>query len=265
MKGAVEQQWGYLEPLLTVQQLKDRFLFGLPLVSGIKDPITHKNAVMTDDLISDTVNRAVAMVEADCSICIFPQIIKENQAFDRNEYLSWGFFRTEKRPIAGIHQISVVTSTQTGVFILPAEWIETGRLKYGQVNIIPFTSALGSGTMPQATSAGGSVILMLLANRDWVPSFWQLEYTCGFPDALLPKLVNEIVGTKSAMEVLSMLAATYARTTSQSLGIDSLSQSSSGPGPQIYMQRLTELEKKYEQLKHKIKTMFGMVLFSGNV
>ena len=265
MKSASEQQWGYLEPLLTPQQLRDRFLFGLPLVSGIKDPVSHKAAVMTDDLIKDTIDRAVAMVEADTSLCIFPQIVEEQHPFDQCEYLQFGYFRTKHRPVCGVHKLSVMPSTQQDIFIVPQEWVSSDGLTEGRIQILPMTAALGSGGFIPATSAGGAVFLQILGNRPWLPSFWHIQMTCGFPDALLPKVVNEIVGTKAAMEVLSMLGATYARTTSQSLGIDSLSQSTSGPGPQIYLVRLEALEKKYEQLKHKLKVMWGMTLFSGNV
>jgi len=265
MKTAVETQWTYLEPILSPEQVVSRFLFGIPLVSRVKDPITHKNAVYTMEMVKDTVIRAVAMVEADTSVTIFPQIIKEQHAFDQNEYLSWGYFRTKKRPVAGIHKMCVMPSTQQDIFIVPQEWICTDGLTEGRIQILPMTSALGSGGFIPSTSAGGAVFLQILGNRPWIPSFWNIEMTIGFPDGNLPRIVNELIGTYAAYEILSQLAATYALVTSQSLGIDGLSQSSSGPGPQLYSQRMTELTAKKDQLKHKIKVLFGQVLFSGNV
>lgn len=62
-----------------------------------------------------------------------------------------------------------------------------------------------------------------------------------------------------------MLAATYARTNSHSLGIDGLSQSVSTPGPQIFKIRLEELEKKKTALTKKIKAIFGYKIFSGTL
>ena len=263
--NASEIQWSYVEPLITPQQVKDRFLFGIPLVSNIKDPITQRQQVFTPELIQDVIERMVAMVEADTSIDIFPRLNQEKREFDQNHYLSFGFVRTMRRPAAALHKLSVSPSTNTDVFIVPQEWCETGRMYQGQINILPLTACLGSGGFVPATSAGGAVFLQILGNRPWLPSFWLIEYTSGFPDGLVPKLINEILGTYSAIEVLSMLAATYARTTSQSLGMDSLSQSTSGPGPALYDNRIAVLVAKRDQLKHKLKSIYGMTLFSGEV
>ena len=263
--SATEIQWQYLEPLITSQQLRDRFLFGIPMVSGIRDPITHKPQVMTDDLIKDTINRAVGMVEADTSISIFPQIVREQQPFDRAEYLSWGYFRIMHRPVACVHDLSVMPSTQQSIFRVPPEWICTDGLIDGRIQIVPMTSALGAGAFIPATSAGGATMLMILGSQPWLPAFWCWTVTIGFPDGLVTRVINEIVGTYAAMEVLGMLAASHALVTSQSLGIDSLSQSTSGPGPQMYAQRMTELTAKRDHLKRKVKTIFGMNLFSGNL
>lgn len=262
---ASQVQWKYLEPLLTPEQLRNRYLFGIPLVSNVKDPITGRHQVMTDDLLQDIIERAVEMVEADTSLDIAPKIIEEKAEFDQAEYLQFGFFKLKHRPAAAIHKLSVSPSTDQDVFIVPQEWIETGLLTRGQVNIIPMTAALGSGAFIPATSAGGAVFLQLLGNKPWLPSFWLIEYTAGFPDMLIPKLVQEIIGTKAAMETLSLLAATYARSTSHSLSLDSGSQSVSGPGPQLFVQRLTELGQKYDGLRRKLKAKYGQVLFSGNI
>lgn len=262
---ASEIQWSYVEPLITPEQLVNRFLFGIPLVSGIKDPITHRAQVMTADLIKDTIERMVAQVELETSIDIFPRINNEKRDFDQADYLQFGYFRTFRRPAACVHSLSVSPSTNQDVFVVPQEWIETGRLYQGQINILPMTAALGSGGFIPATSAGGAVFLQILGNRPWLPSFWLIEYTSGFPDGAISKPMNELIGTYAAIEVLSMLAATYARSTSQSLGIDSLSQSTSGPGPQIYVQRITDLTAKRDALKKKLRAHYGQSLFSGQV
>jgi hypothetical protein len=82
---------------------------------------------------------------------------------------------------------------------------------------------------------------------------------------MIPVPVNDLIGYYAAIEILSMLAATYARSTSQSLSIDSFSQSAGGPGPQLFAKRMEELMALRDALKKKIKTAYGQKIFSGQV
>jgi hypothetical protein len=60
-----------------------------------------------------------------------------------------------------------------------------------------------------------------------------------------------------------MLAATFGRVTGHSTGIDSLSQSVSGPGPKIFEQRMSELASKRIFLVNKIKSLYGTKFLVG--
>lgn len=262
--NAVENTWNSVEPLVTPSQVKGRFLFGIPLVSNIQDPITGKKQVYTDDLIKDTIDRSVALAEAETGLNIFPIQFKEKHPFDRNEYEAFGYFRTQHRPVASIEALTITPPSGGDIYSIPLEWVETGYLPKGQINLIPLGNSIAYGT-PANVGSGGALFLNVLGNQPWIPAFWQLAYTAGFPDGLLPKIVNELIGCIAAMEVLSQLATTYARSQSHSLSIDSLSQSVSTPGPQIYKTRYEELEEKRKTLIKKLKATYGINLFSGNV
>jgi hypothetical protein len=263
--NASNSQWNRLEPLITPEQLRNRQLFGIPLVSGMKDPVTGKYQIMTNDLLKDIIDRAVAQCEIETGIDIFPNVIDEKQAFDQAEYSQYGYFRTRRRPISGVNLLTVCPTTNEDIFTVPIEWIETGYLPYGQINILPLTAALGQGGFVPAMSAGGAVFLAILGTRPWMPSFWKIQYISGFLDGQLPKIINELVGVQSAIIALSSLAATKAISTSHSLGIDGLSQSVSGPGPQMYVTRIQELELEKKSIIGKVKNLFGLKLFSGNL
>ena len=158
-------QWSRVEPLVTPLQLVSRHLFGVDLVSKVRDPVTGKFQIMTPDILKDFIDRAVSDTELEVGIDIFPNVIEEKQAFDQNLYLQYGYFRTERRPVAKIHCLSVSPSTNVDVFVVPPEWIETGRLHQGQINILPMTAALGQGAFIQATSAGGAAFVQILGNK----------------------------------------------------------------------------------------------------
>lgn len=261
---AQESAWSRVEPLLTPAQLRTRFLFGIPLVSAVRDPISKWAQVMTDDLLKDYIDRAVALVEDGSSATIAPLKLHEKHPFDLAAYNAYGHLKVEQRPCASIERMTVTMANTQDIYEVPIEWIETAYLPQGQINIIPLVSAVGYSS-PAAVLSGGAIFLSFLGNYRWIPSFWQVDYTAGFPDSQLPKPLNELIGTVAAMEVLSALAATYARSTSQSIGMDSMSQSTSGPGPQLYLTRLQDLEKKKERLMKKFRSQYALTLYSFDV
>lgn len=264
----LESAWNRVEPLLTPDKLKSRFLFGIPLVSRFKDPISGKNQVMTDDILQDYINRAVNVAEVETHLDIMPVERAEVHAWDRALYMSFGYFSLEHRPCSAIELLSVQPPSGGPVFIVPPEWIDTGALASGaRIQIIPLLVALGiSGTgVVQATTAGAAVFLSLFSNRTYIPNFWQVKYISGFNEGRIPTIVNDLIGTIAAIQVLSSLAATFARTTSAALGVDGLSQSVGMPGPQIFMLRIQELEEQKKMLTNKLRTMYGQKLFSSSV
>lgn len=261
-----QSQSVHLEPLITPEQLVTRHLFGIPLVSGVKNPLTGRADVMTAEKLKDIIEGAVTQAEVESHLDIMPVQRVEKHAWDRNDYLSFGYFRLEHRPCSALQEIAVSPPDNSTIFIVPLQWIEVARLAYGQVNIIPLLVAMTSGGgVVTSTPAGASVFLAIFSDRTWLPDFWRVTYTSGFPDGKMPRIVNELIGTIAAMEVLSQLAATYAHATGTSLGIDGLSQSVSGPGPQRYQQRMTELVDKRKKIARKIRVMYGQSIFSGQV
>lgn len=263
--GTVDTPYQQLEPLLTPAKLRTRHLFGIPLVSRIKDPITNKPMVMTDDILKDYIDRAINEVEIETSVDIMPRKNREKDAFDRALYESFGYMKTMRRPVWSIERLTVTPSNNVDVYEIPLDWVETAYLPKGQINIIPLTIAITSGAVVPASAAGGAVFLSIFGHKPWLPAFWQIDYSSGFPDGVLPQMLNEYIGVVAAINVLSSLAATWAQQTSTSLGIDGLSQSVGTPGPQLYKVRIDELKEQRKMLKGKIKAWAGQKIFSSNV
>ena len=302
--GGVDSSWVRLEPLITADKLRNNFLMLLPLVSGIADPLTGKRMAITNDQLDEIIIQAVSIAEAESGLQLFPTQISEKLAFDANEFRQFGYFKLRNRPISAIQALQVVpangnpmtsggvqtagaspnynpfapTTDPSGIaysgasiYSVPVEWIETSHLYVGQINILPINIATtgqwgtfmtyGAGNQ----SAGGAFFLSILGSQPWVPAFWRVTYTTGFPDAKFPRFVNQYIGTIAAIEVLSMLAATYARSTSHSIGLDGLSQSISGPGAGIFQVRIAELEAKRKLLKGKLKAAYGLSMFGASI
>jgi len=254
----------HLEPLITPEQLKARFLFGIPLVSRLQDPLTKKFQVYNEEMISDIIEGAVETAEQEAKIDIFPVKRREKHPFDRNLYESFGYMQLEHRPIHFIDKLSVTPSNNIDVFDVPLTWVEPAYLIRGQINIVPLTISFLNGGFVPTQGAGGAAFLSILGNKAWIPAYWQVEYTSGFKDGHLPRIVNELIGCIAAQEILSQLAATF-RVTSHSLGIDAMSQSVSGPGPQIFALRMKELDEKRTRIVKKLKAAYGQKIFSSSV
>jgi len=264
-ENAIDTARQQVEPLLTVEQLKSRFLFGVPLVSAVKDPLTGRAQIMTDEMLADYIDGAISTAELELKIDIFPVKRREKQPFDINHYNSFGFFQLEHRPCTSVDKLSVTPSNERDIYVVPNDWVEAGYLHKGQVNIVPLTVAFVQGTYIPEQSSGGAAFLQILGNKAWIPAWWQIEYTSGFRDGMMPRVVNDFIGATAATNILSMLALTYARSNSHSLGIDGLSQSVSTPGPQIFKVRLDELEAQKLALKKKISAKYMGKIFSGTL
>lgn len=261
-----QANWSRNAPLITPPEVINKHLFGIPLVSGTKDPDTKKAARYTPEMIRDKIDDVVAQVEIETGISIFPVQKTWKAAFDLNEYRSFGYFRLPARPVASIETLRVTPSNDIDVYDVPLDWVETANLHQGQLNIVPLTIALTKqGTIVPTSTAGGALMLAILGHSSWVPAFWKMEYTVGFPSGQIPKVLNDLIGAVTAIEILSQLAGTYARNSSGSLGIDGLSQSVSTPGPEIFTKRVNDLKEKRALLTKKLKVMYGTTMFSSNV
>ena len=265
-ENQVGSTWCNSEPLITPQQLVYRFLFGIPLVSRFVDPTTGKQMVMTEPMLSDYIIRAVAVAELEMGVDIFPGAYSEKLPYDKAEYDDFGFMVVNHRPVKSVELLTIRTADNQNVYQVPLEWIETANAAHGQLNIIPMAIGLVQGQYQYpAATVGGSMFLNILGIGHWVPSYWSCEYTTGFDNGSIPIVVNELIGMTAAMNVLSMLAATYAGQTSASQSVDGLSQSNSFPGPALFLNRMKELAMQRKMVIDKVKSLFGLKTFSGNV
>jgi hypothetical protein len=255
-----------LEPLITPEMLVDIHLFGVNLVSNIKNQLTGKYDVMDAPKIKRFILEAVALGQAESKLDLFPKQYCEKIAFDRAEYDMFGYMVLRHRPVLSLESLTVTPSNEQPIFQIPNEWIDVGYLHQGQINLIPLTIAVRTGVVvPLTTSPGGATFLSIFGNKPWIPSFFEATYTTGFKNGLVPKVVNHYIGVIAAMEILSALAATYVRNTGSSLGIDGLSTSVSTPGGDLFASRLKDLADKRKWLKGRLQAEFNMNIITGNV
>lgn len=264
--GSMDSAWVRTEPLLTPALLQARYLFGIPLVSAMPDPITRRVTTMTPELLKDFIQGAVADLETEMKMPLFATRVRERLPFDRNEFESFGFFVLNKRPVSSVQSLRLESAEGTNFFEIPLNWIETGNVTSGQLNIIPLSPGNMNTAFAQLSGApAGLIYMQLLRGMQWLPAYFTCEYTVGYPDDAFPRIINNLIGTQAAMNILSNLAATHARSSSLSLGIDGMSQSVGNPGPQLFDGRIRTLDQEKQKMIGRIQADLGLKLFSGNV
>lgn len=259
------KEWSAFEPLLTVQQLKDRFLKGVPLVSFLINPLTGKPDKITDEDLKDYIIGAVADIQMETKVDIFPVKRSEKKPFDRQAMIDLGYMRSNYRPILSIDKLSVAPGNTADILTITPEWLAKDGWVRGEIRIIPTVGSLSSGYIPASDGIGnGSAFVAIMGGRAWVPSFWTLEYTTGFDQGNLPRTLNKLIGCYAAINTLSMLQNTN-RSNSHSLGMDGQSQSSSSAGPEIYAPRIKQLEAEKAKMLKLYRAMFGNRFSIGEI
>lgn len=257
-----------VESFLTPERLKAEFLFGIPL----KSPLT--NETMSDDTLKSLIRKAAADIEMECKIDIFKTQRKTRLEFDRTKFLqgfgqlNLGFsnlYSLEELSIRTVESVSTQNPTPDAVnedgrliFKYPLAWIDIDSTGHkGIIHSVPLQTAYtGVGGGVGAYGGAASALLTAFNQLSWMPAFWYVKFTTGFDDNAVPSPINTLIGNKVALKVLSQLGPTQ-KIASKSIGIDGVSQSVSGMGPQQFSFRIQDLEKEIEGLKNAIGKYFG--------
>jgi hypothetical protein len=247
------------EPVLTPQLLVSRYLKGIPLAFPNGDSYS---AIDIQDQIVLATNEA----EILCKITINREQFTDKVPFDINLYKSFIYLKTEQNPILSVQDVSIVSSDGYKVFKIPSSWLEPSNFSKGIVNVVPILGAYSVATGGGVGAYGGIPYLNVFSQLTFVPGFWQIEYTTGTSkiEGQYPVIVNDLIGVIAAINMLSVITNMFL-TTSQSLSRDGIAQSSSGPGPRMYLPYIEELEKKKAELVGKIKASFATKFLISNI
>ena len=247
-----------VEPFLTPEQLRSRFLKGIPLAFPNGDFFTNND-------LKDRIYLAQNEAELRLKTTITREQRQEKLNFKNEDYKAYIHLKAEQSPIVSLEQLAIVSADKNNIFEIPPEWIETANFSKGIINVIPLLAAYGVNSVQGAVGNAGIAFLTVIDGLNFVPAYWQIQYTSGLSnrEGTVPAAVNEYIGCIAAIAILSEIAPTFIYT-SQSQNQDGISQSSSGLGPRIYMLRIEELEKKMQALEVKLKAVFSQKFFVNN-
>jgi hypothetical protein len=219
-RGVGNQNYTQVGPLLTVQKLKETYLFGtlhFPDFEG-KD--------LSDDALQTFINDSISMLEHDLDIAIMPRKKVEFKDYNANDYVEWGYFQLNNYPVITLDRMAVVytrTATEFDTLLeVPSEWIrldpDTGMVRLIPNNKFPGRLQVGSG---------GAFFPELFNRNSMVPHMWEFTYHHGFKPGCIPSMINATIGLLASIFVMNVLGDLIigAGIAGTSLSIDGLAQS----------------------------------------
>lgn len=253
--------------ILSPSELIEGYLYGIPLCA-------KNGQELTQETIKQKIQTAQAEVEKFLYIKFGRQIVYDNVDFIRDEWGGWGFLKCHYPVREALRMDGFINTTQQIQY--PMEWVSVtnnGGLNNPSeeyrfernLHIVP-SGSTSTATTNAVIFSGITPHLgfMGLAN---IPNYWKVQYCTGF--TVPPPDLYDLVAKLAAIQLLAILGDILfgVGTTSQSLSLDGLSQSTSlarnGQGGLFggrIKQYADEIRNKLPQLKNNyIGISFGVL------
>ena len=244
------------EAMITPEKLISRYLLGVPMPDAFRDI----------EVLRDRIDMAINETETILKTTINREQFVQKLPYDSSLYRSFIYTKCQHTPILSVESLNITSSDNQQIYSVPAQWIEVAHGFTGQINVIPLLSTYGATQSGNVMQNAGLVFIATLGQLGWLPAFWEITYTSGlsFKEGQVPLPVNAIIGCTAAIDILSNLASLNTHN-SVSIGQDGISQSSSSPGPQVYAQRIQDLDEKRQKMLKEIKGMYGKSIVMSNI
>ncbi len=240
------------ESLITPEQLKSRYLFGVDL--------TDKNGnALPDEVLQHQINAAISYVEHKLDIIIMPTEIIDKHDYRLIDYQNFNFLQLKKRPTMEIKVLKAKFPNNRELVDYPLDWVVLEK-ESSQVQLAPVEGSFNGLILTN----GGSYIPLIFGTRDYWPHMFEVTYVAGFCNDQIPVIINEMIGLQAAISVFEILRDTvFGPIAGENTSIDGASTGRSmaaqGPyGPRIesYTKRLGE----YLQVAHKYYNGFAFTV-----
>ena len=201
---------------ISVQNIKDNYLFGINLTDANGNPLP-------EGLFVHYVNAAIDYLQNLLDIVISESEFTERHDYIRNDYQNWGFIQLDHKPVKEIKRLTLMYGNQCSVEI-PLDWIQLDKLS-GQITLFPSAGSANSLIIGQT-----GMLFGFQSQWDYAPQLWEVEYVAGIDehDKNMPfELLKEAVSKRASCGILNVWGDLIigAGIASQSVSIDGVSQS----------------------------------------
>lgn len=207
---------------LSVQQMKNRVIFGIPLYD------TQGNE-FPDELLQSYLDSAKGWLEQELDIIIEPRDLIENHDYFASDYMNWNYIKLWKKPVIEVESLELMYG-DSQVFKIPQDWMKIDHIG-GTLQMFP-TSGNAGGMI--ITASGAVTVPLLQGRMGYAPKMWKVKYRAGIKDGNMPDgmpfahpMLKDTLYRKASMGVLGVWGDLIigAGIANQSVGIDGLSQS----------------------------------------
>ncbi len=206
--------------ILSIQDLKIRYLFGLPLADRRGNPLP-------DAYFAFVIRSAVASLERELDICLTPTVIQNEKQHYRTPIAENKpiVVYTHRVPVQSVQALRLKLPVSRTPVNVPVDWLTVAE-DFGSIYIYPQTS------LAQFIAPFPGFAMGLQSWADFFPNGWQVDYVAGFPRGKVPPDILDALGMMAAIGPLAVMGDLILPpgVGSTSLGIDGLSQSISGKG-----------------------------------
>jgi len=208
--------YGQNEMVMSPTEMLETYFYGIDICKNGK--------VISNEMMKMYLQAATEEVEKALDIKIVPQIVAEDQDFWLNDWKAWGYIKMTY-PIRKAHELKgFINDVQQIVY--PQEWLSSrrtsdGELYFRNLYLVPTN---GAATTNAVVFSGITPHLGFFGNKQ-IPNYWRAQYCTGFDK--VPKDLLNFIGKMAAINLFHILGDIIlgAGIASQSIGIDSLSQS----------------------------------------
>lgn len=189
-----DSQFSSSEPIITPDQLKSRYLFGIDL----SDPNTGEE--LPKDTMQHAINTAVSYLEHELDIMITPRTFTERYDYRAVDYVDFNFLKLKKRPVCNVESLKAKFPQNTELVDYPKEWFILEK-ESGQLQLSPVEGSFSGLIVTQ----GGSYLPLIYGVRDYWPHLFEVTYTAGFDNDCIPVVINDMIGMQAAIHLFEIL------------------------------------------------------------
>ncbi len=242
--------------ILTVEQLKARYFFGVDITDNTGTPLT-------DATFQHYILSAIRWFEHELDIPILPTSFSELHDYYRGDYQAFDFIQLDNYPLICVDEFAVQYPSGQNVVIFPNEWLRINPAA-GQIQIVPT-----AGTLTEVlVGAGGSFLPGIYNGLDYLPQLFRLTTVAGFESGKVPRNIVDLIGMFAALGPFSIFGDLIAGAgiANLSLSLDGLSQTigtTSSATNAGYGARIIQYSKQIKEQIPKLRRFYkgiGMIV-----
>jgi hypothetical protein len=207
-----------LTGIMTVEQLKEIYLFGVDLTDDQGNPYP-------DSMYEFSIRAAIAWCEHVLDIDLRPTDRVERYPYDQLLFQdAWGYLQLDKYPcldwVDDNHYVKIFWPSSSEAYTFPDDWVRLEK-QIGLIHLMPT-----AGTVSGALLVSGAVLPTILTRYPYLPRTVEVAYTSGFQAGAVPYDIRQLVGWKASIPIFDVAGDLIAGAgiANFSLSVDSLSQ-----------------------------------------